>query len=124
MPKMPPKDELQPGPAEIELLKAWIAAGAKGPSGAAPDPTMLVVPEVKLLAPAKEIIHGVALSPAGAVLAVARHGSVELRSLPEGKTLHVLTGIGLMALGSYTHTFGELNYEYLTATGGLVLTFR
>jgi hypothetical protein len=56
-------------------------------------------------------------------------GSTQMRYEPAGMgalgvELHVLTGIGLMALGSYTHTFGELNYEYLTATGGLVLTFR
>jgi hypothetical protein len=38
--------------------------------------------------------------------------------------LHLLTGVGLVAMGSYTRTFGELGYEYLTATGGLLLTFR
>ena len=34
-PKMPPEGEEAPKPAEIDVLKAWIAAGAKGPSGAA-----------------------------------------------------------------------------------------
>lgn len=38
--------------------------------------------------------------------------------------LHVLTGVGLVAMAGYTRTFGELEYEYLTATGGLLLTFR
>src|SRR5688572_5443093 len=32
-PKMPPEGEESPKPEEIELLKAWINAGAKGPSG-------------------------------------------------------------------------------------------
>jgi dipeptidyl aminopeptidase/acylaminoacyl peptidase len=92
-PQMPPDGEEAPKPEEIALLKAWITAGAKGPSGAGPDPTMLVTPEVKLLAPAKEIINAVALSPSGDVLAIGRHGEVELQSLPDRKTLHKLTGI-------------------------------
>src|SRR5262245_56384269 len=32
-PVMPPEGEEAPKPAEIELLKNWIAAGASGPSG-------------------------------------------------------------------------------------------
>lgn len=31
-PKMPPEDELEPTAEEIELIRRWIAAGAKGPS--------------------------------------------------------------------------------------------
>ena len=90
---MPPEGEEAPKPAEIEVLKAWIAAGAKGPSGAAADPTMLVTPQVKLLAPPKLPINAVALSPDGDVLAIARHGEVELQSLPDRKTLRKLAGI-------------------------------
>src|SRR5258707_13984556 len=50
-PSMPPEGEEAPKPAEIELLKSWIAAGAKGPSGAAADLASLVTPQGKLLAP-------------------------------------------------------------------------
>ena len=82
---MPPEGEEAPKPAEIEVLKAWIAAGAKGPSGAAADPTTLVTPQIKLLAPAKLAINAIALSPTGSVLAIARHGEVELQSLPESQ---------------------------------------
>src|SRR5436309_13813220 len=32
-PPMPPEGEEAPTPAEIEVLKSWIAAGVKGPSG-------------------------------------------------------------------------------------------
>src|SRR4051812_40110717 len=32
-PQMPPEGEEAPKLAQIELLKSWIAAGAKGPSG-------------------------------------------------------------------------------------------
>lgn len=92
-PKMPPEGEEAPKPADIELLKAWINAGAKGPTGAVPDPTMLVTPQVKLLAAPKLAIHAVAMSPQGNILAVARHGEVELVSLPDQKTLRQLTGI-------------------------------
>src|SRR5262245_31271950 len=92
-PKMPPKGEEAPQPAEIELLKAWVAAGALGPSGAAADPTMLVTPEVKLLAPPRLPINAIAMSPDGTRLAVARHGEIELQSLPERKTLHKFGGL-------------------------------
>ena len=91
-PKMPPEGEEAPTAAEIDLLKAWIAAGAKGPSGSA-DPTMLVTPDVKLLAEPKLAVHAVAISPAGDVLAIARHGEVELVSLPGKRPLRKLTGI-------------------------------
>src|SRR5262245_769270 len=92
-PKMPPEGEEAPKPADIELLKAWINAGAKGPTGTGPDPTMLVTPQVKLLAAPKLAIHAVAMSPQGDLLALARHGEVELVSLPDQKPLHRLTGI-------------------------------
>jgi hypothetical protein len=57
------------------------------------------------------------------------NGSTETLYEPAGMgaaalELHVLTGVGLVAMGSYTRTFGDLGYEYLTATGGLLLTFR
>ncbi|MCI0359931.1 MAG: hypothetical protein L0211_15750 [Planctomycetaceae bacterium] len=92
-PKMPPEGEEAPEPAEIELLKAWINAGAKGPTGAGPDPAMLVTPQVKLLAAPKLAIHAVAMSPQADILAVARHGEVEIVSLPDQKPLRKLTRI-------------------------------
>ncbi len=92
-PKMPPDGEEAPKPAEIEVLKAWVSAGAKGPTGAGPDPTMLVTPQVKLLAAPKLSIHAVAASPIGNVLAVGRHGEVELVSLPDQQPIAKLTGI-------------------------------
>lgn len=92
-PKMPPEGEEAPTAEELSILKAWIAAGAKGPSGMGPDPAMLVTPQIKLLAPARLAINAVALSPAGDALAIARHGSVELQSAVDHKTVHELTGI-------------------------------
>ena len=91
---MPPEGEEAPKPAEIDVLKAWIAAGAKGPTGAGPDPTMLVTPQVKLLAPPKLAIHAVALSPAGrrAGDRPARRSRAASRS-PIRNRLHKLAGI-------------------------------
>lgn len=70
---------------------------------------------------------------AGAGLALqydtSSDGSTETVYEPAGMgavalELHLLTGVGLVAMGSYTRTFGDLGYEYVTATGGLMLTFR
>lgn len=136
-PRMPPEGEAAPKPAEIELLKAWIAAGAKGPSGAAADFTVLVTPEVKLLAPPRLAIHAVAISPAGDVLAIARHGEVELQSLPGRQSLHQLTriygsvnGVAFSLDGRYVVAaagepglFGEAKV-FEVATGSLVKEFR
>jgi hypothetical protein len=41
-----------------------------------------------------------------------------------GVELHIVSGVGLTAMGSYTQTMGDLAYEFVTVTGGLLLTFR
>src|SRR5688500_17278601 len=48
-PAMPPEGNEAPTADEIALLRSWIDAGAKSPTGAAPDPTRLVTPRVPLL---------------------------------------------------------------------------
>ncbi|WP_425615311.1 c-type cytochrome domain-containing protein [Anatilimnocola sp. NA78] len=83
-PAMPPKDSDPPSKEELAILRSWIDAGAKGPSGAAPDPTVLVAPQIKLLAPARQSVNAVAVSPANATVALARHGEVELQTATEG----------------------------------------
>jgi hypothetical protein len=92
-PAMPPPDNERPKPEEIALLAAWIDAGAKGPSGAAPDPTQLAVPKIPLTAPVRQFISAVAISPLGDRIALARYGEVEIQSLPERKSLHKLGGL-------------------------------
>jgi WD40 repeat protein len=77
-PSMPPKDNDPPKPEEVALLRAWIEAGAKGPSGASPDPTVLVIPKHAPTAPVRRAIQAVACSPDGRWIAVARYGAVEL----------------------------------------------
>lgn len=78
-PSMPPKDSAPPTAAEIALLRAWIDAGAKGPSGVAFDPTLLVTPQIKVPGRARESINAVAISPQGKVVALAKYGKVELK---------------------------------------------
>ncbi len=89
-PSMPPKDNEKPKPADIALLAAWIDAGAKGPSGAAPDPTALVVPKVAPIGPVRHPINAVACSPDGKWIAVARYGVVELLSADTRAVVHTL----------------------------------
>jgi WD40 repeat protein len=136
-PKMPPKGEESPTAAQIDVLKAWIAAGAKGPSGMGPDPTLLVTPQIKLLAPAKLPINAIAASPAGDLLAIARHGEVEIVSLPDMKPLHKLTGIRgsvngvafahdgklVVAAAGEAGLFGEARL-FSVSDGSLVREFR
>lgn len=76
-PAMPPKDEAQPKPEEIELLKAWIDAGAPGPKGSEPMPLSLNTPKI---APAKKpkAVTAVAWSPDGKLIAVARFTEVQI----------------------------------------------
>ena len=88
-PSMPPKDNEKPKPAEIALLAAWIDAGAKGPSGAAPDPTVLVVPKVAPIGPVRRPINAVACSPDGRWIAVARYGVVELLSAEDREIVRI-----------------------------------
>src|SRR3954452_22773251 len=47
-PVMPPKDKENPRPtaAEIDVLRAWIDAGAKGPDGAQSDYAELATPKI------------------------------------------------------------------------------
>jgi DNA-binding beta-propeller fold protein YncE len=77
-PAMPPDGEAQPTAEEIAVLVAWIDTGAKGPEGAEPDPTVIVVPKI---APRGEVVDpptALACSPDGSLMAEAHYGTVEL----------------------------------------------
>lgn len=76
-PKMPPDDETPPSEADIELLEAWVNAGAKGPDGAEPDRTVLRTPRIDP-ATTSPPITALAVSPDESRLAIARYGQVEL----------------------------------------------
>src|SRR5262245_28812084 len=113
-PAMPPEGEEAPKPAEIEVLKSWVAAGAKGPSGAAIDQAALVTPKVRLLAAPKQSVNSVALSPDGKILAIARDNQVELQSADERSTLRRLDSIP----GSVNGVSFSRDGQYLVAAAG------
>lgn len=91
-PLMPPEDNEAPQEAEIAVLKAWIDGGAKGPSGEAPDPTILNVPRIEPMSQGPPAINALAVHPQGKILALARFGEVELVSAADGTTIRKLAG--------------------------------
>lgn len=136
-PKMPPEGEDAPMAEEIALIKAWIDAGAKGPEGKGPDLTLLVTPQIKLTAPVRDAVHAIAVAPQGNVVAIARHGEVELQSHPNRKLLFKLAGHRgsvnaiafsddgqfLVAAAGEPGLFGEVRL-WKVADGSLVKVFQ
>lgn len=112
-PKMPPKDNEAPKPAEIAILNAWIDAGAKGPTGR-PAPVVPVTPKIALKAPPRDAVHAVVISPAGNFYAIARHGEAELYTLPERKMIAELKGHS----GSVNALAFSADGNMLAAAGG------
>ena len=110
-PSMPPEGEAQPTEAEIAILTAWIDGGAKGPEGAEPDRTTLIVPEI---APSDSIVKAISamrFSPDGKILAVGRFREVELRTA-DGEQVHrTLSG----------HV-GKVNMVRFSADGSKIIT--
>lgn len=97
-PVMPPEGNEGPKADEIAILKTWIDAGAKGPSGIAPDPTLLVTPKIATKGQVRQPIQALGWSRDVATIAVARQGRAELlripptpgeaaRGVPDSKTL-------------------------------------
>ena len=76
-PQMPPKDQPQPTPEDIAIIRSWIDAGARGPAGEEPRPTTLTVPMLQGT-PRPKGITSVSWSPDGELLAVARTGEVQI----------------------------------------------
>ncbi len=109
-PAMPPEDNPRPSPEEIAKLAAWIDAGAKKPSGEAPDPTVINVPKITPRDEVNEALSALAYSPDGKLLAAARFNSVELISLPERKVVK--------SLGPHR---GRINSVRYSADGTLVV---
>jgi WD40 repeat protein len=91
-PSMPPEGNDPPKAEEIALLRAWIDAGAKGPAGAAADPTVLVTPQVKLLAPPRATIFAAAWSGDGKLIALAGYGAVRLIAADSREVVRELPG--------------------------------
>jgi WD40 repeat protein len=77
-PAMPPKDEPQPTEAQVNLLRAWIDAGARGPEGEQSDYPELSTPKIAAAAGVHQYLTSLALSPDGRRLAIGRYRHVEL----------------------------------------------
>jgi WD40 repeat protein len=136
-PFMPPDDSEPPKPAEMEVLRRWIDAGAKGPSGTSPDPTMLVTPAIKPTVAPRGSINQLAASPRSDLVAVARYGEVELLAADDRTSVRKLTGhVGnihsvafsrdgaqLVAASGEPGLFGEAKL-WNAADGTLLKTFR
>jgi WD40 repeat protein len=91
-PAMPPEGNEPPTADEIAILRAWIDAGAAGPTGEPPDPTRLLTPEIPLLTAARLPISALASSPDGSLIALAGYGTVRLVSPQSGQIVRELAG--------------------------------
>src|SRR5207245_11753983 len=91
-PSMPPEGNEPPKAEEIALIKAWIEAGAIGPSGAAADPTLLISPRVALKAKPRATIAAAAWSGDGKTIALAGYGGLRLVSPETREVLRELPG--------------------------------
>ena len=77
-PAMPPKDNPRPTDKDIELLRAWIDAGAAGPAGAVLLLPELKTPAIATAASVRPYLTSLALSPDGKRLALGSYRRVEL----------------------------------------------
>eukprot|EP00913_Durusdinium_trenchii_P035253 g32983.t1 len=91
-PFMPPEGNEMPTAKEIALVKAWVKAGAKGPTSIGPNTKTLITPKIKPLGKVRKPVSAVAYAPDGKVIAIARHGSVEIVAAGDLKPLRTLTG--------------------------------
>jgi WD40 repeat protein len=107
-PKMPPEDEPQPDPADIDTLRRWIDSGARGPDGQSITITRLATPELPPSLAAKPIT-AIAFSPDGRFLAVARFRSVEIRTADGQRLIH-----------TFHDAIGKVNSLNFFADGRLV----
>ncbi len=92
-PKMPPEDKPQLSAEQIAVLKAWVAAGAKGPAGKEPDRTKLMVPMIAAKPGLADPVTALDWSTDGEWIAAARFGRVELRSASDIQTTKMLEGL-------------------------------
>src|SRR6185503_7931624 len=83
---MPPGKRKKLQPDEITVLKGWIDGGALPPKDPANLVRELVTPRIEPTAPPRRPILAAAWSPSLKLLALARHGEVELFS-PETRTV-------------------------------------
>jgi len=110
---MPPGKRAKLTPVQIASIKAWIDAGAPGPATVA-TPKELVVPKISPKGPARNPINALAGSPDATLIAVARYGQVELRSVTDLALARTLPG----HRGNVNALLFTTNGQELFAAGG------
>ena len=86
-PAMPPEDNPRPTDGEVEILRAWINAGAIGPKDGADEVAKPQVPSIAPAAGVHAYLSSMALSPDGKRLALGSYKSVKLIESASGKVL-------------------------------------
>ncbi len=136
-PAMPPEGNEPPTKEEIATIIAWVAAGARGPSGDALDPAKLVTPGVALLAPPRQTLQSAVLSPDGKLLAIGGYRTVRILDAGTQAIVRELSGVPcnvnnlqfinggsqLLAAGGEPGLFGEV-LVWNVADGALVRSLR
>lgn len=84
-PRMPPADNQRPTDAEVELLRAWIDAGARGPDGVESKFPELATPAIPHASAAPDNISSFALAPSGGRTALGKFRRVELCDANSGE---------------------------------------
>src|SRR5882724_63792 len=110
---MPPGKRKKLAPEEIAVLKAWIDAGAKGPS-MPPKVKEVVVPKIAPKGIPRNPINALACSGPSRFLAAARYAQVELR---DAKDLHVIRTLS-GPKGNVNSVLFSPNGSELFAAGG------
>ena len=127
------------GPAEMELLRRWIDAGAPGPSpGEVPvQVAQGRLPRIEPAAVSKAQIFSLAYHPDGRLLGAGRHGGVALTDAETGKPVAFLDGLAdiarsvafspdgrlVAAGGGYAQRGGEVRI-WQVSDHGLVLAIQ
>ncbi len=92
-PAMPPDDYEKPTDAEIQVLRDWIDAGARGPDDATPL-RRLLTPHIKTEDPSRApAITTMAISPSGSQIAMGRFGVVEFWELTGGSSISTIADL-------------------------------
>ncbi len=104
------------GPAEVELLRRWIDAGAPGPNPgeASVQVAQGRLPRIEPAALSKPQIFSLAYHPDGRLLAAGRHGGVALTHAETGEPVAFLDGLADIARSVAFSPDGRL----LAAGGG------
>lgn len=108
-----PKDGAALSAAEVELIRRWVALGARLDAGADPEAALVrVMPRVRqpdppAVYPAAMAVSAVAFHPDGTRLASAGYHEVLLWSLPEGRLLRRITNVAERVHGLAFHPDGR-----------------